>query len=128
MHRIAPPLRLPQFYIEAGYLTDFSMAWKLMRSGQAVDGQHAIDFEFLAQWYRYRERLAHYVSMIGFNPHNQSRDVKPCLEFVDALVRDWTLLLSGKEPVTPLDIARLQALGEHRNRLNDIPGEDMVKY
>lgn len=127
-HRIAPQPSLPEFYVEVGYLTDFSLLWKMRKLNQSA-AQGELDVEFLARWYHHRQALSHYCHMIGFNPHNVSRDVKPCLEFVDALVKDWILELSGKTPELPLDTARLETLNQYTRKLESIPGEKWeIKY
>ena len=131
MHRIGPRAELPEFYVEAGYLQTLALLWSIARDNDIELQAHygAIDLSFLGQWYRHREALTHYVNMAGFNPRNISRDVKPCLEFVDALVKDWVLQVSGGKPERPLSSTRLEELREHQRRLEAIPGDRWeIKY
>lgn len=127
--RIAPPDALPEFYIEAGYIRDFAMRWMTLLDSTYKGVWDELDIIFVSQWQRHREALVHYCKMTGFNPRNVSRDVKPCLEFMDALVTDWTLKFTGKEPKQALNRLRLQELERHQEKLNSIPGDKWeIKY
>jgi hypothetical protein len=119
-HRIAPPQPLPEFYLEAGYLTDFLMRWKMNAAGEIHE---AIDLQFLAHWHQYRVRLARWGSGILQNPRHVDT-VHACLTFVDALVSDWYKALMDKDPAQPLDTLRLQELETHWRKLNSIPGDE----
>jgi hypothetical protein len=128
-HRIAPPESPGEFYLEAGYIRDFAMRWIVLMDDAYKGVWEALDIEFVAQWQRHRGPLEHYVSMIGFNPRNRSRDVKPCLDFMDALVSDWMLQMTGKEPANALNRLRLQEMEQHQQRLNSVPGDRWgIKY
>lgn len=120
--RIAPPQPLPEFYLEAGYLTDLLMRWKLSAAGEIHE---AVDLPFLALWSQYRVRLARWGSSIwGRRNPNHDDTVRACLAFVDALVSDWYKALVDKDPLRPLDALRLQELETHWRNLNSIPGDE----
>lgn len=124
--RIAPLNPMPEFDVEAGYLTEFSFLWKMRLQG--LDWEPGkLDIEFLSRWQDLRRSLAERIRYQRNHPTTAS--VLACLQFVDNLVHDWQRELGGYPPGQPLDTARLTALGQHRNRLNDIPGDKWeIKY
>lgn len=127
-HRIAPPEPMPEFMVEVGYLTDLSMLWKLRRAPVYESGLGELSIEFLARWQVHRQPLVKFCQA-RFDPRRVVPTVRACLDFMDALVSDWQKELSGKTPELPLDVERLRMLGEHRNRLQNIPGEKWeIKY
>lgn len=127
-HRFAPQPRMPEFYVECGYMNDLAYFWKL-RALKQTSAHGQLDIGFLGQWYHHRQALVHYIAMMGYNPANVSRDVEPCLKFMDALVDDWIKELSGGIPGQSLTTVRLQELEQYHRKLESVPGDKWeVKY
>ena len=120
-HRIAPPPRMPEFQVECEYLNGFIMLWKLREASLSDPTLGELDLNFLALWEVHRRALNKWHSPIW----HRRETVIDCGQFVDEVVRDWTLQLSGKEPEQPLDTDRLEALQNYHRRLRDIPGDAM---